>query len=75
MAIKGRWSPDRYPKPTKWTRGFVSRAQARRFDKDSSLARYRGGMWANTPGGSTFKNPVSRRAKLKGLPERKRKKK
>ncbi len=67
-ATPAKLNPRNYPKPKKWTRGFVSKAQAKKFSRTGSLRKFYDGMLANTPGGSTAAS------RLKNLPYRKRKK-
>ena len=54
----------RYPTPTRWHDGFVSRAQARKFERTPSLRKYFWGMLAHTGSGTT------RAARLRNLPQR-----
>lgn len=58
-----------YPKPQKWLHGYVSRAQVRKFERTPRLRRFAPGMLANTGSG------ITRAQKLKGLPQRVRRKK
>ena len=67
--IPPEFNKKRYPQPTRWFDGFVSRAQARKFERTSRLRKYYWGMLAHTGSGAT------RAARLRNLPQRVRRNK
>lgn len=69
MSKGGRpraYDPARDPHPTKWTQGYVSRAQHTHFMRTAKLKKYRGGMAYHTPP----KGKGSVHVKLSHLPAR-----
>jgi hypothetical protein len=44
-----KYQPGKDPKPTKWFKGYVSKAQRRHFQQDPDLSVYRAGMDYHTP--------------------------
>jgi hypothetical protein len=53
-----------YPTPKVWVKGFVSKAQERKFSRTPSLRKYHPALLAYTGSGNT------KAAKLRGLPQR-----
>ncbi len=61
-----RYNPLTDPKPKKWFKGYVSRAQRRHFMADARLAKFRPGMdWWTPPRGH-----AAVAGKMAGLPNR-----
>lgn len=67
MAVR-KYRPGRDPLPTKWHRGYVSKAQQRKFSTTPRLQKYAAGMryWTPPVGYKPLKQ------KLAQLPRRKK---
>lgn len=59
-----------FPEPTKWFKGYVSKAQKAHFDHTPKLGKFRDGMLYDTPpkGFGNAKSKIARLPKRKSAP-------